>query len=343
MQPSTVKIFINRSSETGNWYAKVNHEDAHQKEIIFFQRDEKPGIWQTLTDFVTGVKAGEVMARKYLTELGIDPESEFNIAGAPKPDTTALTNESLNEVFQYASKRLSAGLSLQHTGAPGPRFIPEKQETVEVTINNIATTHEPFESQQAYKNRIAGNIKEILQEANYEFNEAEMNKAVGIGIDVDELIRPKISLAEMHKAYSFLKDLSNRAKSKELNKAIYFLIDALEEKIWSSRNVFQKSVLEGYRHDPNEQPFKLDESTPEDWRAKLDLIFDVSEKIADVQKLRAEGQAKATFNMLRDAVWEFEHPNGKLRTDKYVYLAEKPLADLKQRLATCKALLKSPT
>lgn len=343
MHPSIVKIFINCTSETGNWYAKVNHNDAHRKEIIFFQRDAKPGIWQTFKDFVTGVKAGEVVARKYLTELGIGPDSEVNIAGAPKPDTAALTNEGLNEAFQYASKRQSAGLGLQQTGAPGKRFIQEKQETVEITINNKATTHEPFESQQAYKDRLAGDIKECLQETDCEFNATELQKAVDVGVDTDSLINPRKSLADMHKALAFLTDLRKRANSDNVNLITSCLVDALNEKICSSRNAFKKSVLEGYRNYSDKQPFKLDEVTQEDWRAKLDLIFDLSEQISDVQKLRTEDRAKATLKKLKEAVWDFEHPNSTLRADPSVELAETPLADLKHRLETCKALLKSPT
>lgn len=339
MQPMTVKISINRSSETGNWYAKVNHNNAHQKEIIFFQRDAKPGILQTFKDFVTGVKAGEVVARKYLNELGIGPDSEVNIAGAPKPDTTALTNEGLNEVFQYASKRQDAGLSLNDSGVPCSRLIKEKQEIVEITINNLATTHEPFESHQAYKDHLAGDIKGILEEANCEFNEAELNKAVGIGAEADGLINPKRSLADMHKAYSFLTALRDQAKSIKLNLAISFLIAALEEKICASRNAFQKSVLEGYSDYHDKQPFKLDADTQKKWKASLTLLFDLSEQIADVEKLRTEGKAKATLAMLKDAVWEFEHPN----QSQFVQLAKDPLDDLKRRLHFCKILLKSHT
>ncbi len=343
MESLKVNISINCSSETGNWYAKVKDNDANQKEIIFFQRDAKPGIWQAFKDYITGVKAGELVAREYLSELGIGPDSEVNIAGAAKLDAAKLTNEGLNQIFQYASKRLSAGLSLENTGAPTSRTIHEKNERVEISINRQAVTHEPFESQQAYKARLVDGIKELLQKAKCKFNEAELKKAVDVAVDVDTLVNPKKSLAEMHRAQSYLTQLIRQANSIDLNLRTDFLIETLNEKIQSSRNDFNTSILDGYRYCGGEQPFTLDGGTKEDWKAKLELIFDLSEQIADLQKFRNEDHAKTTLQTLKTALWEFEHPNVPLRTTRSIELAEGPLAELKRRMESCKALLKSLT
>jgi hypothetical protein len=69
--PSNIKVEVRRSSEDGQWFAKPGTTASGEKGIIFFQREGKKSIFQSLKDAFSTVRKGEQVAKEYLQSFGL--------------------------------------------------------------------------------------------------------------------------------------------------------------------------------------------------------------------------------------------------------------------------------
>lgn len=65
----TINVEVRRSSENGNWFAKMGENAQGEKAMVFFQRPGKPSLLQKLKDGLSGIQSGRQAANMYLQDF----------------------------------------------------------------------------------------------------------------------------------------------------------------------------------------------------------------------------------------------------------------------------------
>lgn len=351
MDRHVTNIVINRTSENGTWYSKIEHNKKSQGlAVVFFQREAKQSPLRGILDFFKGIRKGTEVAGEYVKELGISGDAEKN---AKQP--LAISETVLNETIQSAYKNVNAKKA---PASSEPLVSKANSEVgiVKVRINNKLVLSAEHTVQKAKDKQ----EQELQKDKNKAYTNILMvigsGKTTGEGIDLPAIKKAIDITEDIGAGKSASLSLRQLAEMKQDLGKMLPPIAAFRSESFSKTIASMREVIAGYLEDARDSfteqignstvkwvsmdiqiegdPLKLPDLEKKELKANLELIFEESEQINTLPlKERPSDAAK-----LRESLEWLDKLLDK-NLDYELKFSPENKADLKNRKAACKALL----